>query len=175
MLIKIYCLPLWLVCLMMLASAFIWILLARTIHRTWWQKINMILGSIVILFICFITFLQRPSEVRDVNLLPFHSFLEATEQTEYYRETLMNALLFFPLGLTLPFALESRVKRPTGVTILTAMAFSILIEANQYFFSRGFCETDDVIMNTLGAIIGSLAFLLSSRIPWKPRHGVKRN
>lgn len=35
-----------------------------------------------------------------------------------------------------------------------ALAFSVFIEATQYFTGRGLCEFDDVFHNTLGACIG---------------------
>lgn len=75
---------------------------------------------------------------------------------------LMNVFLFVPIGLSLPFAL-SKKKHPVIITMIAAFLFSVSIEAIQYYFALGLCEMDDVIMNTLGAMIGTLAYFLSSR------------
>ena len=50
--------------------------------------------------------------------------------------------------------------------MIAAFLFSISIEAIQYYLALGLCEVDDVIMNTLGAMIGTLAYFLSSRREW---------
>ena len=47
--------------------------------------------------------------------------------------------------------------------MIAAFLFSISIEAIQYYLALGLCEVDDVIMNTLGTMIGTLAYFLSSR------------
>ena len=100
-----------------------------------------------------------------MSLIPF-SFLSATtNRPERYRSAVANVLLFIPFGLTLPFVYHHR---PILTTILSALTFSMLIELTQYIFALGLCETDDVIMNTLGTVIGTIPYLLVSRIK-KPR------
>lgn len=88
-------------------------------------------------------------------LLPFHSYREAIEtgNIELYRSNLMNALLFFPFGLTWATAL-SRTRRKPIPGILIAIALSVGIELCQYAFLLGRPEIDDVIHNVLGAIVG---------------------
>ena len=38
--------------------------------------------------------------------------------------------------------------------MMVGMGISLSIEVMQYFFHRGFAETDDVMHNTLGCIVG---------------------
>ena len=73
----------------------------------------------------------------------------------------MNVLLFEPLGASLFHLLPG--KWPRWVRILTAaligLASSLAIEYCQYRYSVGNAEADDVIYNTLGALIGALSCL----------------
>lgn len=40
------------------------------------------------------------------------------------------------------------------ITLAVGMGISLSIEAMQYIFHRGFAETDDVMHNTLGCVLG---------------------
>lgn len=62
-------------------------------------------------------------------------------------QNLQNILFFVPFGMLFP------VKKWKTV-LISAVVFSILIEALQYIVGLGLCELDDVICNTLGAMIG---------------------
>jgi glycopeptide antibiotics resistance protein len=73
---------------------------------------------------------------------------------------LMNVFLFLPLGLTLPFAL-GKGRLPEIFAVVLALAFSTGIEYLQYRYGLGWCEADDVIMNTLGTAVGVLAHCIS--------------
>ena len=102
-------------------------------------------------------------EGTEVILIPFYSFVEAQKQPELYRSMLMNVFLFFPLGLTLPYALPEKWNRKGLLTIFLALVFSIGIELAQYQFHLGRAETDDVICNTLGCVIGTLSYVISKK------------
>lgn len=84
-----------------------------------------------------------------------------------YRELLMNVLLFVPFGLSLPFVMTSahsgvwRGKiRYAVITVGIAVVLSVGIEAVQYFFSLGRCETDDVLSNLFGTALGVCSYLV---------------
>lgn len=49
---------------------------------------------------------------------------------------------------------ESRAKSVWLIVLMTGLMISVSIEAMQYFFHRGFAETDDVMHNTVGCAIG---------------------
>lgn len=59
-----------------------------------------------------------------------------------------NILFFIPFGLLFPW--NDDWKR----VFVTALVLSVSIELSQYIFNLGWCEVDDVISNTLGAMIG---------------------
>lgn len=59
-----------------------------------------------------------------------------------------NILFFMPYGLLFPW--KDNWKR----VFVTALVLSVFIELFQFIFNLGWCEVDDVISNTLGAMIG---------------------
>lgn len=83
-----------------------------------------------------------------IHLIPFGTF----ESPVPY---LLNILMTIPLGFLLPFIWPSfrSVKR----VALTGLGFSLAIELSQLLNLRG-TTTDDLIMNTLGAVIGYFIF-----------------
>jgi glycopeptide antibiotics resistance protein len=98
-----------------------------------------------------------------VEVRPLYSLVNAKIQPEIYRTLVMNMLLFLPLGLTFPFSLPQKVKNKVGVTIGVAAVISTMIEFVQFCFHLGLCETDDVIMNTLGAAFGAVSYVIQDR------------
>lgn len=77
-----------------------------------------------------------------------------TESIQY----IQNILLFVPFGFLFP------VKDKIRVGFFVALVLSVAIEITQFVTVMGWCETDDVISNTLGAIIGFLIFRLLATI-----------
>ena len=61
---------------------------------------------------------------------------------------LLNVLFFIPYGLLFPW--KDNWKR----VFVTALVLSVFIEFSQFIFNLGWGEVDDVISNTLGALIG---------------------
>ena len=91
-----------------------------------WSIANGIAWLLTIIAIIMITISSRTEGVSQVCWTPFHSFSEAKIQPELYRSMLMNVFLFFPLGLTLPYALPKKWKGKIFTAILFALLFSIL-------------------------------------------------
>lgn len=161
-LISIYCMPLYCIVVIMLLTAFIWRALPAIIEKkiskkAMWNIGNIVAAGTMLLIILIVTVFSR-KEGTGLILIPFHSFIEAKTQPEIYRSMLMNVFLFFPLGLTLPYALQGKWKHQVLFTILFAFIFSVAIEYLQYHFSLGRAEVDDVLCNTLGCAIGTLSF-----------------
>ena len=168
----IYRTPLPLTALLIVLAVPLWGLmmrgLAKKSERTV-RALNLALLLVSLVGIVYITLLRPDGSKREVILTPLQSFVEAKQQREMYRELLMNVLLFVPLGLTLPFALApaGRVQpRHAWIALAFALALSVAIEAVQYVYALGRCETDDVISNVVGAAFGACAcwvFCLLSR------------
>ena len=94
----------------------------------------------------------------------FQSYRDAvlTGNTEIYRSNFMNVALFFPAGLLMAALLPGGWPKWVRclVTVIALAAASVAIEWLQYHCSLGRCEVDDVLHNTLGALLGSLCGIL---------------
>ena len=73
---------------------------------------------------------------------------------------ILNILLYYPLGYLLPLLFPKL--KPKHVIRIGCLC-SIATEATQYLFKMGWCETDDVIHNTLGTAIGVWVWLWQSK------------
>ncbi|MBQ6927335.1 MAG: VanZ family protein [Oscillospiraceae bacterium] len=68
------------------------------------------------------------------------------------RQILLNIAMFFPFGFFLGGLLKRRARLIT--VAVSAAVFSLLIESLQFILMRGLFELDDVVSNTLGALLG---------------------
>lgn len=113
----------------------------------------------VILRVCFITyllillqivFLSREAGSRDGIDLRIFGTLTGNARGDSY--VLENVLLFIPLGILIPSVLYKI--RSFRSCILFGFLLSCVIEGAQLLSKRGYCQIDDIIMNTVGCGIG---------------------
>ena len=67
-------------------------------------------------------------------------------------------IMFLPVGVFLPLA-HRRLRRFRTVTLVLT-GLSIIIELLQFVTQRGYLQTDDVIMNVLGGVVGYIFWRL---------------
>lgn len=116
-------------------------------HRKFWIIFNMIICLLVLYLVLRYTVLYRtPSD--DHQFMFFSPF-----NSEFYRELLMNVLLFYPLGLTLTVLIGPW-------SILVAFILSFGIESWQYVTGTGVAQVSDLLMNTLGCAIGTVPYFI---------------
>lgn len=160
---KIYIQPLPVVVMGMILLVILWAVMGNQFGaRLWWRLFNGAVFFGIVAVILYMTVYTRGENPQEPALAPFQSFLEAKSQPELYRAMLMNVFLFEPIGLSLPQILPKKA-HPVVITVVFALLLSIGIEAAQLHFHLGRCEADDVIMNTLGAVIGAAAYGLAKR------------
>ena len=135
-----------------------------------WKIGNLLLVLAMLCVIVSVTLTSRGG-VSEVILTPFYSLVEMRSSPDLGRSVFMNIFLFFPLGLTLPFALPEKWNRKALLAILFAFLLSFAIEFLQYYYHLGRAETDDVICNTIGCAIGTLAYILERKCNRRSRHG----
>lgn len=163
MLQYIYTRSIGVIILLMLALIAGWGFLRIKTPRKWWRVANICLMFPALTAILYATLSTRESRDYALLLNPLEKLEAAHIQPELYREMLMNALLFLPLGLTLSHAFSDRLPR-WGRLLLTVICGCLLstgIEYVQYRFSLGMVETADVICNTLGETLGAVSLLLA--------------
>ena len=73
---------------------------------------------------------------------------------------ILNILLFIPLGYLLTILVPTWKRR---YIVLIGSVCSIATELAQYLLEMGYCETDDVLYNTLGTAIGVWVWHLQSK------------
>lgn len=96
----------------------------------------------------------RPEEI---SLIPF--------QSSGYLTYILNIIMFMPLGFLLPL-LWNKYRRIPAL-VCTGLGFSLMIELSQ-LLNRRVTDIDDLLMNTLGALIGFIIWkLLSKMLPGK--------
>lgn len=108
------------------------------------------------------------SGIGRVNLIPLHKLQEIKQivfRDGYFSyfliEVVGNVVMFAVIGFMLPLLWQTFEK--VGHTIIACFLSSLFIEAVQLFLPRA-TDIDDLLMNTLGGIIGCLAYLLVKRM-----------
>ena len=125
-----------------------------------------IIGVLVLTFVVRETMVLRTPKNRGVVLEPFREFQAMIEQHDHFfwfKQIMLNILLFIPLGFLLPLV-YGKVFRDPVLTVLTGYLFSASIESMQYITGRGLTEIDDVITNTVGTAAGYVMFVLVMRL-----------
>ena len=167
--LNVYRSPLEVIALVMALAVLFWTLLRSIWHcrfRRVWRWCNRSLVVLSVALILVVSFWNRTPGTYPPALVPFASLIAARTQPEYYREMLMNILLYLPLGLSLgsSWADGMRIRQILGWTVLCGTALSLLVECIQGIFQLGTLETDDVIRNIMGTLLGvlhvPLAYLL---------------
>ena len=148
----------------MAAMYLIWLIVMLVLHKTPQKILSAVCCALSVGVILLFTVFNRSGGNHDISLIPFITFTQIKTQPEFYRTLFMNIFLFVPFGLCAPFALPDKARKKVVITVLSGLLLSLCVEADQFAFSIGRCETDDVLMNTLGALVGATAFLLYSGI-----------
>ena len=165
-----YCLPMVdAVMLVILATAGFLYLREKFRDSPYWKMAVCLLFLLWLAVIYFGTLGNREEggNFSQPNWIPFASYREVLHggNREIYRTNFMNAVLFYPAGLFGCTALPKSWKQPWKKLLMFAllMLVSAGIEYVQYRFHMGLPETDDIIHNSLGALLGTIAWGLPKR------------
>lgn len=96
--------------------------------------------------------LNKPIFNPEINLIPFKDGLEIS--------AILNVIFFMPFGFLLPTLW--RKFRSFLPTLWYGLIFSLVIELSQLFVPYRATDINDLIMNTLGAVLGWIVFSLLS-------------
>ncbi len=110
-----------------------------------------------------ITFLSRESGSRIGFDMEFLSTWGINDRNNAY--VIENVLLFIPYGILVPWVF--RRSRNFFSSFLIGITTSLTVECLQLITSRGYFQIDDILTNTLGAVIGYFVFKLISGIKRK--------
>ena len=166
-------LPVIVICIILLIV--VWTVLASLARNggkeKLWIWLNRILLVLFIIVILRMTVFTRSFGTNHEGWKLFGKLQVLSEQPEYFREMLMNLFLFVPFGLMAPFVFirdyskgdSIKIKRTVFIVIFLAFFLSVVIELLQLAMSLGVPEAEDIICNTLGAAVGTLAFVIWNR------------
>ena len=129
------------------------------------RRVRAFLFIVYCLFILSITLFCRTPNTRQIDLRICWSYREMFAGSPNWKanvfQNIANILFFIPLGLLFPRGQlfqnqpwSEKVGRGLKPVFLSALVFSVSIETIQYIGSLGVSELDDVICNTLGAVVG---------------------
>ena len=107
----------------------------------------------VFLIYCSTVMFREVNEEYEYHFKPFWSYAayDSVNRPDLLPENIMNVVVFIPLGGLLGAGFR---KMKWWMALLIGMDISLSIEMAQYVFKLGFSETDDVIHNSTGCMIG---------------------
>ena len=136
-----------------------------------------ILGKILfVIYIIFVFYFLLISEVygRTSEMQEYHYNLVLFQEIKRfwnYREQLGafatvtnlfgNVLIFLPFGFFMPMASKYRSFLSTS---FYSLALSLIVEISQLFMKVGCFDVDDLLLNTIGGILGFITFLICNVI-----------
>lgn len=97
----------------------------------------------ILLFVLFIRLVGN----RGINLNPFDFINSLKSDHMFFLTMIMNILIFAPLGYFFR-------KKTFIISLISIVIISLSVETIQYIFKLGIFDIDDILLNTIGFIIG---------------------
>lgn len=97
------------------------------------------------------------SDVRSINLSPFTFLKMFSDKTAYdvaLKNVLGNIAIFIPLGIFCTYVLREK----KGIAAIICIGVSVLFETIQFVTGCGAADIDDIMLNTIGGIIGIILY-----------------
>ena len=121
-------------------------------------SVVLLLVEYIFLLFCSTVIFRTSGDTRQYDFHPFWSY----SRPDLFVENIMNVIVFIPIGMILGSLLRVKGSSTSEATksmtwlmvAIIGCGISVTIEAMQYFLHRGFAETDDVMHNTVGCVIG---------------------
>ena len=157
--LRVYCMRYSTALFLLLAATVLFLVLKQTVQTGRLFRVIVVLALLFwSLAVGWNTLAGRESVLDNSSssLIPFHSYYVVFTggERELLRCNFMNVVLFYPAGLLACELLPKRWSRTKRVILVTVL------------FALGQAEIDDVIHNTLGALIGALVCTIN--LKWKP-------
>lgn len=115
---------------------------------------------IYIYCVMYITILSREPENKRINIDLLYSYKELFQNKNYFYFNMifLNIAMLVPFGIMFPLIFK---KSDNAFKVfLSGFLFSLCIEITQYITGRGLFELDDLLNNTIGAVIGYIVLTI---------------
>lgn len=139
--------------------------------RMFWLKILFIIYCLLLITILFLNNAYRVTVFQNVNIfskehfetsniVPFGTIIEYINRliNQNIRASIVilnlvtNLLLFTPMGFFIPILFKNKIKN-TKQFILMMVVITLFVEILQFITYRGTTDIDDIILNTIGAVL----------------------
>ena len=125
-----------------------------------YKEITMFCFIIYLLLLYYIVTFQDNSYGTN-NLIPFREIFRYDVSSKlFFKNVIGNILLFLPFGIFISNYIKNKTFFPT---LLLSFIVSCAIEFTQSVIGRT-ADIDDVILNTVGGVLGYLVYKLQNRI-----------
>lgn len=150
-----------LLALLLLMACFVFFVLVYGLYRNFSElnKTMLVLFILYVAVVSYFTIFNREEGHSRAILLRFDSLRDAirANSLEPLQHAILNAVMFIPIGILFPLILPSRLSSVIYVGGLGLM-MSTTIEATQLLTRMGQCDVEDIVANTLGAVIGVILY-----------------
>ena len=152
---------------MLFLVAWTGLMLAMSYYRKNWRGaipvLNIALTALGLALVLLFTLVRKPRKVARSVLIPLRPLLGMKTVKSYWHSMLLNILLFIPFSCGLTFCIGRKGRRPAVTAMLLCFLLSLAVEGAQYVFRLGTFEMDDLLMNSLGGVIGTIPQALVAR------------
>ncbi len=135
------------------------------------EKLNKSVSAVALLLVLYVllvlfyTVLGRRTQVGYYNvnfdIVGSYTTLFLYKNAETVKETLLNVVMFIPVGVGVYFIAQKYRVLHAAVFGVVLSAF---IEVLQFVLSNGYSELTDIVHNTLGAVAGALVALFAASV-----------
>lgn len=148
--------PTIILCSIILCSIRITYLIVNKQKFIFYKELTYLLFVIYILSLFYIVTFQDDN-IGTSNFIPFKEITRYDVTSRiFFKNIIGNILLFMPFGLFVTAYLKSKTVYPG---LIITFISSVSVEVIQLMIGRTF-DVDDIILNVLGGVIGSLIFII---------------
>ena len=136
---------------------------------------GVVLFALSCLFFVYLAVFRRYAHDVQPEFTPFWSYravISGNYGIDVFAQIIENIVIFIPIGFFLPFLLGEKRSSFLSVGVF-GFLLSLFAELCQLVFRLGVCETDDLINNTVGAVVGfGIWYSMTARTAKKGRKPV---
>ena len=148
--------PTIILCSIILCSIRITYLIVNKQKFIFYKELTYLLFVVYILSLFYIVTFQDDN-IGTSNFIPFKEITRYDVTSRiFFKNIIGNILLFMPFGLFVTAYLKSKTVYPG---LIITFISSVSVEVIQLMIGRTF-DVDDIILNVLGGVIGSLIFII---------------
>lgn len=98
---------------------------------------------------------------RSLNLQPFYSWQHYSVWWGPWTNTIGNIVMFVPLSFLITGWLNQRssTRHPAVWAVVIGIGLSLCIEVAQFALAVGYSDVDDLMFNSVGAVVGAVLFI----------------